>query len=148
MIILGLLLLAAGAAAIVSMLWYADNVVSVQAFDHSFGSHEAGVVFAVGAIAGFAVALGIAMCMSGMSRAARKRSEMRRLRKTRAQEDRTLRQRNLELERELAQERSGSTASVQTSTGLLPTTDDDTTTDSGGRHLDLTDQDQHYADRR
>ena len=142
MIILGLILAAAGVAAVVGVLASSTDVVSVQAFGYTTDGHQVGVVFAVGALAGLAFAIGVAMLTSGLGRGIRRRRETRRAEKMRRAEEKTLRQRNFELEKELASERAGSLAAMETSTGIMPADADG----HSDRAIDLTDQ-PTYADR-
>lgn len=104
MIIVGLVLLVVGAGFGLDLVWKNSYAVkSPRVFGQTLGIHHASTLFIVGAIAGAAVLLGIAMLMAGMRRKGTKAKQHRqdhreakvagRERDKAQQENETLRQR-------------------------------------------------------
>ena len=105
MIVIGLLLIAVAVAAVTGVAVSSSTPVPVHVFGHSAHTHEVGVVFVTGAIAGLVFAIGWSMVWGSFGRRRARRGERRRAERAQLAEQRALRERNAELERTIASER-------------------------------------------
>jgi hypothetical protein len=133
MIVLGILLMGAAAAATIGVVLSSHDTVGVQVFGQSAHAHEASVVFVAGVVAGVLFMLGFSMLMSGLTRGRHRRKERRRIDRQRTTEQQTLRKRNADLEQRLAATRPD--ARPPTATSAPPDSVDPTT------------REERYADR-
>lgn len=103
MIFLGLLLVAVAIAAVTGVAVSSPASAPVHVFGQDAQSHEVGVIFVAGAIAGLVFALGWSMALGAFGRRRARRREARQAERARQAEQRALRDRNAQLERTLAQ---------------------------------------------
>lgn len=106
MIVLGLLLMLAGAALAVDAVVQNSGVIHTVVFNQPISHLTLGAVFIAGAVLGLLFALGMAMFAGGLGRAARVRRERRVTARESAAEAEALREHNARLERKLAEQRS------------------------------------------
>jgi hypothetical protein len=136
MILLGLLLMAACVALAVDAVIQNTQVISATAFGQSVSHLSLGALFVAGAVVGVLFALGLVMMTGGLGRAGRRRRERRVEARNSAAEAEALRAHNDRLERQLEEERAGSTDGAYpnepTHTDETRTADEPTVT--GGRH--------------
>lgn len=95
--ILGLLLMLAGAAAVVGVA-SSTATAHVDVFGMSVGTHNVAAVFAAGAVAGLAFAMGLMLLRDGVIRSRRRRVAARDEAAANEREAQALRSRNAELE--------------------------------------------------
>jgi hypothetical protein len=103
MIVLGLVLMLAAAAGVIGVAASTGGTVSLEIFGMDAGDHSAAAVFAIGTLAGLVFALGIMLMRDGLVRHRARRREAVTTQRRRTEESETLRARNAELERELAE---------------------------------------------
>jgi hypothetical protein len=139
-ILLGLLLIAVAVAAVTGVAVSSTDTAPLQVFGHSAHSHQVGVIFVAGAIAGVVFAIGASMVFGALGRRRVRRRDAKRAERTRVAEQRALRERNAELERSLAHEQSQTTATSAPATG-------NPTATSAPSTVDLDERDRRYAER-
>jgi len=126
MVVLGLLLMLGCAALAVDAVVQNTGMMHAIAFNQSITHLSLGAVFVAGAVVGLLFALGMAMFAGGLGRAARSRRERRTAVRETAAETEALREKNEQLERELA--------STRATTEPYPSEGAADTTATGGRH--------------
>lgn len=120
MIVLGLLLIAVAVAAATGVAVSSTTTAPVHVFGHTAHTHEVGVIFVAGAIAGIVFAVGASMVFGSLGRRRIRRREARRAEKARLAEQRALRERNAELERSLATEHRASAGAPSVTSSPAP----------------------------
>jgi hypothetical protein len=131
-ILLGLLLIAIAVTAVTGVAVSSTATAPIHVFGHTAHTHQVGVIFVTGAIAGVVFAIGCSMVFGALGRRRVRRREARRVERTRLAEQRALRDRNAELERTLATERA------ETPRGA---------SSPASSSVDMTDSEQTYAEQ-